>query len=187
MKTGSWGLARELLARGARDLGQAVTSTLRQEAERLRAEIVRGLTDQVELAPPAAMTLAARRLGGFVGEKALLVRGELRSAIATIVSGDRAFVGVPRKAGPSLADIAQLNEFGSGPIVIPMTAAMRRFLHAAAKEAGEGANGGGTGRGVVVVQIPARPFLRPAFRRFARGAQERFLRSVARRVGLRGA
>jgi hypothetical protein len=122
-----------------------------------------------------------------------MVRGDLRNAITAIVQGDEAFVGVPRKArgkdGKSLVDVAQVHEFGSDPIVIPMTSAMRRFLFAVLRKAGveprEGSKGG-AGKGVVVTRIPARPFLRPAFKAFAQGAQKRFLDRVAGLLGIGG-
>jgi len=77
----------------------------------------------------------------------------------------------------------QVQEFGAGPIMIPMTPAMRRFLFALLRKAGE-ERSGGTGRGVVVVQIPARPFLRPAFKQFEKRAQKRFLGRVAGLMGM---
>ena len=94
---------------------------------------------------------------------------------------------MPRKArgkdGKSVVDVAEVQEFGAGPIVIPMTPAMRRFLFALLRRAGVEKTGG-SGRGVVVVQIPARPFLRPAFKQFEKGAQKRFLRRVAALMGM---
>jgi hypothetical protein len=36
----------------------------------------------------------------------------------------------------------------------------------------------------VVVQIPARPFLRPAFKKFQKGVQKRFLGRVAGLMGM---
>lgn len=115
-----------------------------------------------------------------------MVHGDLRNSIAVIVQGDEAFVGVPRKArgrnGRSLVDVAQVQEFGSNPIVIPVTARMRRFLFTMLRKAGKEPQPG-SGKGVVVVTIPARPFLRPAFRKFSEGAQQRFLGRVARLMG----
>ncbi|ACY13285.1 hypothetical protein [Haliangium ochraceum] len=192
-KTGDWAAARRLLQAAPARLQRAVGTALRQEAQALRTEIVQGLTKQApggaSLQPPSALTLAARKRAGRGGTKALLVRGDLRNAITTIVRGDEAFIGVPRKArskdGTSLVDVARVQEFGEGPIVIPMTPAMRRFLFALLREAGETPRGG-SGKGVVVVHIPARPFLRPAFRAFAKGAQKRFLGRVASALGLKG-
>jgi len=89
-------------------------------------------------------------VGWVRGDKALLRRADLRNAISVTVRGLSAFVGVPRKTvhGKSLADIAKMNEFGFGPIVIVVTEAMRRFLFALFRELGEGAGGGGEERAV---------------------------------------
>jgi phage gpG-like protein len=190
-KSGDWAVARRLLAGGPVKLKAAVGTALRQEAQLLRKEIVQGITRQApggeSLKPPSPLTLAARQMKGRGGTKALMVSGDLRNGIAAIVKGDEAFVGVPRKArgknGKSLVDVAQVQEFGAGPIIIPMTPAMRRFLFALLRVAGE-ASGGGSGKGVVVVQIPARPFLRPAFQKFQKGVQKRFLGRVAGLMGL---
>ena len=190
-KTGDWTLARRLLMGAPVKLKAAVSTAIRQEAQLLRKEIVQGITKQApggkSLKPPSPLTLAARKMKGRGGTKALMVRGDLRNAIAAIVKGDEAFVGVPRKArgkdGKSVVDVARAQEFGAGPIIIPMTPAMRRFLFALLRKAGR-ERSGGSGRGVVVVQIPARPFLRPAFKQFEKGAQKRFLRRVARVMGM---
>ena len=192
-KTGDWAKARRLLTAGPMKLRAALSTALRQEAQLLRKEIVQGITKQAPgghaLKPPSELTLAARQLKGRGGTKALLVHGDLRNAVTAIVRDDEAFVGIPRKArdrdGRSLVDVAQVQEFGAGPTVIPMTAAMRRFLFALLRKAGK-ERSSGTGRGVVVVTIPARPFLRPAFKKFSKGAQKRFLGRVAKRLGMGG-
>ena len=190
-KTGDWAVARRLLTAAPLKLKAAVGMALRQEAQLLRKEIVQGITKQAPggeaFKPLSPLTLAAREMKGRGGTKALMVRGDLRNAIAAIVEGDEAFVGVPRKArgqdGKSVIDVAQVQEFGAGPIVIPMTPAMRRFLFALLRKAGE-EKSGGSGRGVVIVTIPARPFLRPAFKQFEKGVQKRFLGRVAPLMGL---
>lgn len=191
-KTGDWALARRLLASAPAKLKAAVGTALRQEAQLLRKEIVEGITNQAPggepFRPLSPLTLAARKIEGRGGTKALIVRGDLRNAIAAIVQGDEAFVGVPRKArgrdGQPVIDVAQVQEFGAGPIVIPMTPAMRRFLFALLRKAGVEKTSDGSGRGVVVVTIPARPFLRPAFEKFSKGAQARFLGRVAALMGM---
>ncbi|MFH0902224.1 MAG: hypothetical protein V2A73_16450 [Pseudomonadota bacterium] len=193
-KTGDWALARRILAGAPTRLKASVDIALRQEAELLRREIVLGITQQApggeSFKPLSPLTLAARKLAGFGGSKALIVHADLRNSIATIVRGDEAFVGVPRKArgqdGRSLVDVAELNEFGSDPIVIPITPRMRRYLFALLRKAGQEPEGG-SGKGVVVVTIPARPFLRPAFKRWSRDVQRRFLRRVAGHMGWGGA
>jgi len=191
MRTGDWARARQLLAAGPQRLRSAIGVAIRQEAQGLRNEIVQGLTSQAPggepIKPPAPLTLAARQLEGFGGTKALLVRGDLRNSITVVVEGDEAFIGVPRSArssgGESLVDLAQLHEYGGPPVVIPITPKMRRFLFVLLKRAGVTPSGG-SGRGVVVTQVPARPFLRPAFEKFRVGAGRRLLERIAEQLGL---
>lgn len=193
MRTGDWARARQLLAAGPQRLRSAIGVAIRQEAQGLRNEIVQGLTSQAPggepIKPPAPLTLAARQLEGFGGTKALLVRGDLRNSITVIVEGDEAFIGVPRSArssgAKSLVDLAQLHEYGGPPVIIPITPKMRRFLFALLRQAGKEPTGG-SGRGAVVVQVPARPFLRPAFEKFREGASRRFLERVAQQLGFGG-
>ena len=190
-RTGDWARARRLLTAAPQRLQAAIGTAVRQEAHALRNEIVQGLTSQAPggetLKPPSPLTIAARQLEGFGGSKALIVRGDLRNSITVIVQGDEAFIGVSRSArskdGASMMDLAKLHEFGGPPVVIPMTPKMRRFLFALLRQAGKEPTGG-NGRGVIVVQVPARPFLRPAFDKFREGASRRFLERVARELGL---
>ena len=190
-RTGDWARARRLLTAAPQRLQAAVSAAVRQEAHALRNEIVQGLTSQAPggetLKPPSPLTIAARQLEGFGGSKALVARGDLRNSITVIVQGDEAFIGVSRSArsrdGASMMDLAKLHEFGGPPVIIPMTPKMRRFLFALLRQAGKEPTGG-SGRGVIVVQVPARPFLRPAFEKFREGASRRFLERVARELGL---
>jgi phage gpG-like protein len=190
-RTGDWARARRLLTAGPERLNAAIGTAVRQEAHALRNEIVQGLTRQAPggepLAPPSPLTLAARQLEGFGGTKSLIVRGDLRNSITVVVDGDEAFIGVSRSArskdGAAMTDLAKLNEFGGPPVIIPMTPKMRRFLFALLRQAGKEPTGG-SGRGVIVVQVPARPFLRPAFDKFREGASRRFLERIARELGL---
>jgi phage gpG-like protein len=190
-RTGDWARARRLLTAAPQRLQAAIGTAVRQEAHALRNEIVQGLTSQSPggepLKPPSPLTIAARELEGFGGTKALIVRGDLRNSITVIVQGDEAFIGVSRSArskdGASMVDLAKLHEFGGPPVIIPITPKMRRFLFALLRQAGKEPTGG-SGRGVIVVQVPARPFLRPAFDKFREGASRRFLERVARELGL---
>jgi len=190
-RTGDWARARRLLTAAPQRLQAAIGTAVRQEAHALRNEIVQGLTRQAPggepLKPPSPLTIAARELEGFGGSKALIVRGDLRNSITVIVQGDEAFIGVSRSArskdGASMVDLAKLHEFGGPPVIIPMTPKMRRFLFALLRQAGKEPTDG-NGRGVIVVQVPARPFLRPAFDKFREGASRRFLERVATELGL---
>ena len=190
-RTGDWARARRLLTAAPQRLQAAIGTAVRQEAHALRNEIVQGLTRQAPggdpLKPPSPLTIAARQLEGFGGSKSLIVRGDLRNSITVFVQGDEAFIGVSRSArskdGAAMVDVAKLNEFGGPPVIIPMTPKMRRFLFALLRQAGKEPTGG-SGRGVIVVQVPARPFLRPAFDKFRERASRRFLDRVARELGL---
>lgn len=190
-RTGDWARARRLLAGGGARLKVAVSTALRQEGHALRKDVVQGITSQAPggqpFKPLAPTTLAARQLKGGGGSKALIRRGDLRNSITVIASGDEVFVGILRKArgkgGASTANVAEIHEFGAGPFVVPMTPKMRRFLFAVLRRAGVERSSSGGGNGVVVIQIPARPFLRPAFDAFKKGARKRFLDRVARLMG----
>jgi phage gpG-like protein len=190
-RTGDWARARRLLTAAPQRLQAAIGTAVRQEAHALRNKIVQGLTSQAPggelLKPPSPLTIAARQLEGFGGTKALIVRGDLRNSITVFVHGDEAFIGVSRSArskdGASMVDLAKLHEFGGPPVIIPMTPKMRRFLFALLRQAGKEPTGG-SGRGVIVVQVPARPFLRHAFDKFREGASKRFLERVAKELGL---
>ncbi|RJS14141.1 hypothetical protein DRW03_35455 [Corallococcus sp. H22C18031201] len=192
-RTGDWARARQLLAAGSSRLEGALQTALRQEAHALRNEVVQGLTQQAPggepLRPPSPLTLAARQLAGFNGTKSLLVSGALRNSISVVVEGDEAFIGISRSAkspdGESLVDVAQRQEYGGPPVVILMTPRMRRYVFALMRKAGQVPTGG-SGRGVVVTQTAARPFLRPAFARFRQGASRRFLLRVAKELDLGG-
>ncbi|MCA9561164.1 MAG: hypothetical protein KC583_21595, partial [Myxococcales bacterium] len=93
-----------------------------------------------------------------------------------------AFVGVLRSArgsdGQTLVNVAQVQEFGK-TVVVQLTPKARRFLMMVLREAGIEPSAGG-GKGIAVVRIPARPFLRPVFDKLSKDAPAR----VTRRVGL---
>lgn len=197
VRVGDWALAHRILAGGARRVRRAIDQAVLQEAQFMRSKIVEGLVSQAPggqaFRPLAASTLAVRRFKRFRGTKALLNRGDLRNSIAVHRDRDGAFVGVLRTArnrqGAPLANVAELNEWGSRPIVIQVTPKMRRFLAGALRGAGGGSGGGGGGGGgigVIVVQIPARPFIRPVVERYYANeseVRERFLHRVGTLLG----
>ena len=187
-RTGEWAAARKLLAAMPTQVKPAVRRALLQEAHALRGVIVDGIVAQAPggapFQPLAALSIVARKLGGFGGTKALIRRGDLLGAIAVVATDDHIFIGVPRaartRAGDHLADVAQAHEYGTDPIVIPITPRMRRFLAVLFRAAGRSLPPRGSGKGAVVVQIPPRPFLRPAFAAFQRRFTERVLDRVWR-------
>lgn len=186
-RTGDWRKAESLLVRGARELGKSVDRALTQEAHALRAALVEGLDKQAPggqpLTPLAPLTIAARQLRRFRGTKVLIRTAELRNALAVIRRASIVFVGIPGTArgrdGRSLSARAEAHEYGTDPTIVPITPRMRRFLFSLYRQAGREANRtGGPNSGVVVIQIPPRPFLRPVQSAFQVGVTRRFLARV---------
>jgi hypothetical protein len=125
-----------------------------------------------------------RRLRGFRGRKALIVRADLRNAIRVKTFGDGAFIGILKTArskdGSRLANIGEVHEEGR-TFVMRVTPKMLALLHKAFREGGLGEGGsGGMGGSVVagsilIIKIPARPFVKPVFEKhFSNPKQTRF-------------
>jgi hypothetical protein len=193
-KIGDWSLARRLLSGASRRIKDAIDKAVLQEAQFFRTKIVEGLREGAPggqaLAPLAPTTLAIRRFRGFKGTKPLIVHGDLRNSIAVVKEGDGVFVGVLRtakaKSGQSLANVAAVHEFGSRAIAVKLTPKARRFLHAAFRSAGLDAPAGdGPSKGIAVIKIQARPFLRPVFEKHGKPEEvsRRFLDRVAKLLG----
>lgn len=194
--TGEWGAARRILTTAPARVRIAIDRAVTQEAQFLRRKIQEGLREQApggqRFRPLAESTLAMRRFKRFRGTKALLVRGDLRNSITVATQpGGGKFVGVLRTArgrsGQPLANIAELNEYGSRPIVIRVTPKMRRLLAAALGGGGRsGGSAGGATAGIIVVQIPARPFIAPTVERYFGNegeVRDRFLRRISVQLG----
>lgn len=198
--TGDWQRAAMILRTSPARLRVAMDRAVLAEAHFFRRKVVEGFRTQAPgdrpFRPLSPTTLAIRRFRGFGGSKALIVRGDLRNSITVFhrmtALGAEAWVGIRRNArgrdGQKLVNIAEIHEFGSRPIVIPVTAAMRRFFFAAMNAAGNPGGGGGSGgfaRGFLIVQIPARPFMRPVAEKWFDGpdAAARFQARVAANMG----
>lgn len=189
-KVGDWKAAHRILAAGPLKLQKAMDRAVLKEAHLYRKEIVQGIAKQAPggqaFSPLSETTLATRQFRGFRGTKALIVRGDLRNSITVVSRRGEAFVGVLRTArgreGQKLVNVAEVHEFGSKPIVIAMSEKMRRLLHKMFREAGLPPKGGG-GAPVIVVQVPARPFLKPVFDKLSPGTPKRFAMRVAAELG----
>lgn len=179
VKTGDWSKTRQTFFANATRLDKGIRKAMLQEGQFLRKKLVQGIRKQApggrQFKKLAKTTVATRRFRGFRGTKALIRTGGqgLVGSFTVLQKRDFVFIGVQRTAraddGRLLADIMRLNEFGSKPITIKITAKMRRFLFAAfsAHRATRGLQGSG-GSGVIVVRIPPRPVFGPVFKRFAK-------------------
>ncbi len=174
---GHWGDVFRTLGNAPKNFKEAQHKAVLQEAQFFRTKILQGLREQAPggkaFKPLSPETLALRKFFGFKGTKALLRHGDLRNAIAVVEAGGLIFVGVPRTAkgadGRSLVDVAEQNEKGSKPIVIKMTPKMAALLHVAFRKAGiEKKDPHRPVTGIIVVQIPARPFIGPVFEQFGK-------------------
>ena len=175
-QTGDWKKLQELFTSLPERFEAAANQAVLQEAQAFRTQVVEGLREQAPggqaFKPLSAATLALRKFRGFKGSKALLVRGDLRNSITVFKEGSKVFVGVLRtakgQAGQPLVNVAELNEYGSRPIVIRITPKARAFLHMVFRKAGlDNPREGRPSTGIAIVRIPARPFIGPVAARYA--------------------
>ncbi len=190
-KTGAWLSAKNALSA---DMAGAVRAALAQEAEfmadKVRDALARGPHEKL-----SPLTLRARRLGlggggqKFQGTKPLLRSRDLYNSIAAVpnASSTAFHVGVPRAArarnGQSLARLADIHERGR-TIVMALTPKMIRFLFGVLLKGAPKREGNEKGKGtkVLVIHIPARPFLGPAFAKWGPTALPRFEKNLLREL-----
>ncbi len=192
-KTGDWAGAKELLSSCAIGFKAAIKDAVQNEAKELKEQTIKGLKTQApggdKLKPLSKLTQASRAMRGIRSAKALIAGGALLEAITVTIKGSQVFIGISPNAttsdGRSIEQAAVVQEFGAGPIVIPMTPAMRRYLFAMMRKQGITPKAG-SGDGVVIVNIPARPFLQPAFERFSKNVSSRFMDKISRKLNLHG-
>jgi hypothetical protein len=189
-KTGDWDKAREIFETMVIKTQDASKRAILRDAHFLRGEMIKGIQAQAPggsaFKPLSPLTLAARRLSGFRGTKALMVHGDLRNGtrVENLGKGRGAFIGILRTAkasdGKPLVNIAEVQEFGAGPIRIELTKKVMRYLAVLFRELhGEGAipkpfwlikaksRGWAGAKQYIVTKIPPRPFIRPVFEMFA--------------------
>ncbi|KKN72178.1 hypothetical protein LCGC14_0413150 [marine sediment metagenome] len=193
-KVGDWGKAQAILGASSAKFRKAFDKALLQEAQFFRKKIIQGFTRQApggkKFRKLARSTLRSRRFKGFRGRKALIRTAELRNSVTLVKKREGIFVGVLRSArgkdGRKLVDIALLMEKGSRPIVIRITPKMQRFLAAmfGGRRARRLKKKSAGVQGIIIIKIPARPFLAPIFKRFGRPSmvKNRFLARVAKQL-----
>jgi phage gpG-like protein len=165
--TGDWELAQKKLAKSPAWVKRALRRSLQAEAEHI-AGAMRARFDK--LRPPNARN--TKLLKG--SSKPLVSTGDLRNSISVEKNGDMDFyVGVPR--GSRAEKLAAIHERGV-TIIQHLTDKQRKFFHAMFGSQGKTGAGGGTG--IVVIHIPARPFIRPTFQQESKGAKARFMKHL---------
>jgi hypothetical protein len=193
---------------------RAVRVALMREAHFLRGRMVAGIASGAPggqaFAPLAPTTLAMRKARGFGGSKPLIVTGTLRRSISVVQVrgsvglGGAVFIGIHRqtkgKNGKSMVNIAEIHEYGRS-WKQRLSPRARRYLFAILGKTNIGRGPAGrdkSGRftkgkyqskgskdGMISIHIPARPFIRPVFREYAKPdvVRKRFVQNVAKGVG----
>lgn len=163
-KTGDWNKAKIITNTMVGAFVIARHKAMLAEAHLFRKEVVKGLRSGApagkKFAPLAPTTLAVRAVMGRGGKKPLIVSGALRNSIRVKQVTEGVFVGVLRSASGGRANVAEMHEFGSRPIAIPITAKSRRFLMMAFRRAGiikTTANK----TTIAIVRVRKRPFITP--------------------------
>lgn len=192
LQVGDWRKAQAILSSAPTRLKVAMEVATAQEAQLFRNKIVEGFRTQApggkRFRPLRPLTLAIRRFTGKRSTKALIVDGDLRNSIKAVRTGEGWFVGVLKSArsrdGRKLVDVAAVHEFGSRTFTVEVTPKMRRFLMMviSAELGGPSGGRGGLKRGILVIRIPARPFIRPVFEKWGQPAlvKRRFMSRVGR-------
>lgn len=211
--TGSWGAAVKIANQSTR-LKKAIDHAVAQEAHQIRRDIIKGITEQAPggraFDPLSQLTLALRKVKGFRGKKILIVTAGLRNSVTVNKKATgKYWVGVQRSArskdGKSLANVAAVQELGA-TVVVRVTPKMKKFLMMALRKSGIGTREKGRDRGgrfkkskfvasgagqitsgVLVIKIPARPFMRPVIERAASNpvaVQRRFTQRIAQDMGI---
>jgi hypothetical protein len=170
-ETGDWELAVELTGQASSRFDAALAKVLEREANRARGVVI----SKLGLGPPQSPNTI--KTGG--GGKPLVRSGELKGSINVVRRGaHQFFIGVPASAGRSMK-LGRIHERGA-TIVQAMTPKQRRFLFA---KLGGGDISDRPGTGILVIRIPARPFIGPAFDAWSREAKRRVPRELAKELG----
>jgi hypothetical protein len=163
---GDWKLAKRVLETAPAAFDRALKATIGAEAERIAGAIRKKIASGVP--PPNAPSTVY--LKG--SSKTLIASGEMQKTVQVVWKGKfQAFIGIPANAKKGTARLADIHESGR-VIVQQMTPKQRRFLHAKFP----GYTGSGTG--IIVIHIPARPFIKPVFEDYEKSGKPKFLKAL---------
>ena len=186
-KVGQWEAARDRVGpRSIVRVRRAAKLAMRRQAQFARRMIVEGIRKQApggqKFKPLSATTIAIRKIRGFRGTKALIVRGDLRNSITVKETATGAFIGILKSArsrdGSRLVNVGLALEEGR-TFIMRATPKMLALLHKAFREggaSGSGSTSGSTASGsILIIKIPARPFVEPVFKKhFSDAKKTRF-------------
>lgn len=189
-KTGGWARMKKLMDASPARMQAGIKKALDQEGLYLVGQVKK----QIRTGPfekLAKTTLAMRRAQGFRGTKPLIRTGDMRNSVTHVVKGSKLFIGIPRSAksrdGKKLFNIADIHENGR-TFAMRVTPKMLRFWFAVLFKNEKKKPAGTTmapGKKIIIIRIPARPFIAPVFAREAKLAPERFLSRLAKNLGFK--
>ncbi len=198
-KTGIWSQAAGFLGNVGVKSRAALILATKREAILAVGEMKKGIRGQAPggrtFQALSELTLAKRKAKEVKGTKALVRHGDLfRSirAVGPIGGGDTVFAGVLRTAtgrnGQNLANVAEVQEFGK---IIAVNVdkpgkggkTTRDFFLALFLKGLISAPLKGTTR-ILIIEVPARPFVAPVLKQMEKGRAGRFLDVMAPAMGL---
>ena len=167
-RVGDWKKAKEVLEAAPADLEQALQAAMLALGNFLAGKIKQKIGSNIP-PPNSPFTLMMKR-----SSKTLINKGDMRNSVGVVRTGKwSAFVGIPASNAQGVK-IAQVHEEGR-VIVQRMTAKQRAFLHATLGKKASRVRTGAPSTGILVIHIPARPFIKPVFDEFGGDAgRERF-------------
>ena len=181
-------VARNMLGRYQARLPRAMERAIKKEGQNLSGMIKTGMRRQApggkKFKPLAESTKMMKE-----SSKALIDHGDLLRSVNVSMfkmgaeAGQAAFIGVHRtvknKDGESMANIAEIHEFGTKPFKIPVTPKMRAYLNFLHDINRINFVLGPKTKVINHPGVPERPFLRPSFEEWQKGLEQRFNQHVA--------
>jgi hypothetical protein len=171
---GDWAKAKAVLSAAPAEIEQATHMAIIGLANYLAGKIKKKIGSQVP-PPNSPLTILMKK-----SSKTLIDQGDLRNSVTVIsVKRHEAFIGIPQQGGA--ASLAAIHEQGR-TIVMQMTPKQRRFLFATlGKKVGK-LRYHAPSTGILVIHIPARPFIKPVFEEEAPGLDKKFGALVLRNL-----
>ena len=164
---GDWKMAKRVLETAPAAFDRALKATIGAEAERIAGGIRKKIYSNIKPPnQPSTITLKG-------SSKTLVASGGMAQSVQLVWKGKfQVFIGIPAQAKKGVARLADINEHGR-VIVQHMTDKQRKFLHAKFPS-----YSGGTGTGIVVIHVPARPFIKPVFEEYEQAGKPKFLKAL---------
>lgn len=175
MLVGDWAKSEKMLAAAPRIMDKAIDKAILAEGMHMAAEVKKRIMSNI----PPENSASTRFSKG--SSKTLIDKGDLLGSIAAMRSAKhKVYVGISRTAKRGAIKLARVHEEGA-TIVQQISDRQRKFLMAKLAKSGspQAPSGAGGAGGILVIHIPARPFMRPTFEAEKDKSPQRFLQRVS--------